>query len=105
MAWKKTGIAPGAFPPGSLREVRFEGTTVLLVRVAEQVHALQNICPHAGGILADGTLTGAQLSCPEHGARFDVTSGAVLADPDGVEPPQGAIEPLLRYPTSPSPLR
>ena len=99
MAWSKTGIAYGAFPPGTMREVDLEGTPVLLVRLAADVHAVGAICSHEGGILADGTLAANRVTCPVHGAAFDVRSGHVLADPDGVEPPAGQIDALTRYPT------
>jgi apoptosis-inducing factor 3 len=97
--WKSTGIALGAFPAGSLREVHLDGTPVLVVRIAERVHAMEAICPHAGGILADGGLDGNRLTCSEHAAAFDVRDGRVLADPDGIEPPQGALEPVAHYRT------
>ena len=99
MAWFKTGVAFKAFPAGTMREVDLDGTGVLLVRLAEDVHALGSICPHEGGILADGTLDGARVKCPVHGATFDAQTGAVLADPDGIEPPTGAIDAETRYPT------
>jgi apoptosis-inducing factor 3 len=97
--WKSTGIVVGAFPPGSLREVHLDGSPVLVVRVGERVHAIEAICPHAGGVLADGTLDGDRLTCPEHAAAYDVADGHVLSDPDGIEPPQGAVPALARYRT------
>ena len=39
------------------------------------------------------------MTCPQHGAIFDVTSGKVVADPDGVVPPRGAATDLQRYAT------
>jgi nitrite reductase/ring-hydroxylating ferredoxin subunit len=99
MAWLPTGVAFGAFPPGSMREVHLAETSVLLVRISESVRATEAICPHEGGILADGSLSGSRVVCPVHGATFDALTGRVLADPDGVEPPQGAVEPLRTYPT------
>lgn len=99
MTWRPTGIAYGAFPAGSMREVDLDGTAVLLVRVGAEVHALAGICPHAGGILADGTLHGTRVTCPVHEAAFDVRTGAVLSDPDAQEPPTGRIEAVPRYAT------
>lgn len=99
MVWKKTGVALGAFPTGSMREVHVEGTSILLAHVGEGVYGLQSTCPHAGGILANGTLAGPRLTCPEHSAAYDVTTGAVVADPDGIEPPQGGVDPPMRYAT------
>ena len=100
MPWKSTGVAVATLPPGSLREVTVGGASVLLVRLAEAVHALDPYCPHAGGVLGEGELTldGARLTCPVHAAVFDATSGAVLADPFGIQPPEGGVDPLTRYP-------
>lgn len=99
MAWHKTGVALGALPSGTMREVDLAGTPVLLVRASADVHAVAAICTHAGGILADGTLRDRRVTCPVHEAAFDVSTGTVLADPDATEPPEGRIEPLARYAT------
>jgi len=99
MAWAKTGVALGALPPGTMREVDLDGTAVLLVRLGPEVHAVAGICTHEGGILADGSLAGARIKCPVHGAVFDARDGSVLADPDDVEPPEGVARPLQRYST------
>ena len=99
MVWKQTGVALSSVGPGTSREVTLDGSTVLLVRLADRVYAVEGICPHQGGILADGTLDGSSLKCPEHGATFNVTTGEVLADPDGIVPPQGGVDPLRHYPT------
>jgi nitrite reductase/ring-hydroxylating ferredoxin subunit len=99
MTWRKTGVALSAFPAGTMREVNLDGTSVLLVRLAEEVYGLAAVCSHEGGILLDGTLADRRLTCPVHGAVFDAGTGAVLADPDGIEPPEGRIDPLARYAT------
>jgi len=36
--------------------------------------------------LSEGQLNGNTLTCPDHGAQFDVRSGKVLGGPDG-DPP------------------
>jgi nitrite reductase/ring-hydroxylating ferredoxin subunit len=99
MAWLATGIATAALPSGALREVNLNGHSVLLINLGQRVHAVEGICPHQGGILADGSLESNQLVCPEHGAHFDVETGRVLVDPHGIEPPQGGCEDLRTYPT------
>jgi 3-phenylpropionate/trans-cinnamate dioxygenase ferredoxin component len=99
MPWKPTGVAWGAMPRGTMREVTIGPTTVLLVRTNDSVHAVDGICPHAGGLLADGELDGSRVRCPVHGALYDSTTGAVVEDPDGIAPPQGGTSPLARYPT------
>jgi nitrite reductase/ring-hydroxylating ferredoxin subunit len=99
MTWRRTGIAEATLPHGGLREVMVGSTSVLLVRLARGIFALDAICPHQGGLLADGTLLEARLTCPVHGAGFDVTDGSVIADPYGIEPPAGEVAPIGTYPT------
>jgi nitrite reductase/ring-hydroxylating ferredoxin subunit len=98
MAWKPTGIAVGTFGPSSMREVRVGGTSLLLVRVGAEVHALDPYCPHAGGVLSEGTFDGTRIRCPIHSAVFDAATGEVLEDPFGIQPPDGGVEPLGHYP-------
>ncbi|NBW98275.1 non-heme iron oxygenase ferredoxin subunit, partial [bacterium] len=35
--------------------------------------------PHRGGPLGEGTCQGTQVTCPWHGARFDLTTGACVS--------------------------
>jgi nitrite reductase/ring-hydroxylating ferredoxin subunit len=44
-------------------------------------YALDNTCPHRGGPVGEGSLRGTRVSCPWHGAQFDVTNGQVLGPP------------------------
>lgn len=99
MTWRSTGVAEATLRPGNLREVMVGSTSVLLVRLARGIFAVDAVCPHLGGLLADGTLAEARLTCPVHGAVFDVTDGSVVADPFGIEPPEGGVTPLAVYPT------
>ncbi len=99
MSWKTSGVALATLGAGSMREVTIDGRSVLLVRLAEKVHAVDGICPHAGGILGNGELEGSRVRCPEHGAVYDVTDGKVLVDPDGIEPPQGGTTALTHFST------
>ena len=99
MTWRKTGVAEPTLPVGSLREVMVGSASVLLIRLPNGVRAVDALCPHLGGLLADGTLTGVRLKCPEHGAVFDVTNGSVAVDPFGIEPPEGGVDPIAAYPT------
>jgi apoptosis-inducing factor 3 len=98
MAWKSTGVAESTLARGTLREVNAGGSALLLVRLAETVHALDPYCPHAGGVLAEGTLDGVRLECPVHAAVFDASDGQVIADPFGISPPSGGVDALTRYP-------
>ncbi len=98
MTWHPTGVAFEALAPGALREVVVGESTIVLVRAGNAVSAIDAVCPHRGGFLSDGTLDGVRLQCPVHGAIFDVRTGGVLADPFGIEPPEGDVEPVRGYP-------
>jgi 3-phenylpropionate/trans-cinnamate dioxygenase ferredoxin subunit len=71
----------GEIAPGSVKVVRFEDQDVAVFHVDGGYYAIDDICTHDGGPLAEGTLDGAVIECPRHGARFDVRTGAVLCMP------------------------
>lgn len=67
--------------------VEASGHTIALFRVDGDFYAIGNECTHMGGPLGEGDLDGTTVTCPWHGAQFDVTSGEALQPPaDGSEP-------------------
>ena len=81
MPWVRT-LALKEIPVCSLQATEAGEENVLLCRVSDrEIFALENCCSHDDAPLAGGTLDGRQIVCPRHGARFDVTSGAVLQMP------------------------
>lgn len=62
-------------PPGTAKELVAENRIVALFNVNGQFHALDGVCPHQGGPLGQGTLSGCIVTCPWHGWQFDVTTG------------------------------
>ncbi|MCA9121056.1 MAG: Rieske 2Fe-2S domain-containing protein [Planctomycetaceae bacterium] len=62
-------------PPGSAREFVANDRIVALYNVEGEFHALDGICPHQGGPLGKGNLSGCIVTCPWHGWQFDVTNG------------------------------
>lgn len=46
-----------------------------LFNVGGEFHAINNVCPHRGGPLAEGRLEGHIITCPWHGWTFDVRTG------------------------------
>jgi len=62
-------------PPGTGKELVAGERIIALYNVDGQFHALDGICPHAGGPLGEGCLTGTIVTCPWHGWQFDVTTG------------------------------
>jgi 3-phenylpropionate/trans-cinnamate dioxygenase ferredoxin subunit len=66
---------------GQMRAVDVAGTQVTLANADGHVYAFDDTCTHRGCSLAGGELDGTTVTCPCHGGRFDVTSGAVLGGP------------------------
>jgi nitrite reductase/ring-hydroxylating ferredoxin subunit len=62
-------------PPGSGKELTAGGRVIALYNVDGDFHALDGVCPHAGGPLGEGELSGNIVTCPWHGWQFDVTTG------------------------------
>lgn len=62
-------------PPGDAREIEYEGRVYARFNVNGVISAIDGICPHQGGPLADGALCGTTVTCPWHGWQFDVQSG------------------------------
>ncbi len=64
--------------PGQCRGVRIGHRSLVLVRVGDAVHALDNRCPHMGFPLDRGSVDDGILTCHWHHARFDVTTGGAF---------------------------
>ena len=62
-------------PPGTSHEFVAQGRIVALFRVGDEFFALDGICPHQGGPLGKGKLSGCVVTCPWHGWQFDVRTG------------------------------
>lgn len=67
--------------PGECKVVEVEGKTLALFNVEGAFYALDNTCLHRGGPLGEGELEGTIVTCPWHGWRWDVTSGAHADNP------------------------
>ena len=67
-----------------------DGSTICLIRVRDEIFALEDRCSHADFPVSDGDMVDDHvIECPLHGAQFDVRTGAPL------EPP--ATEPIPTY--------
>ncbi len=89
-AVEETDLADGA-----LVGVEVEGRKVLLHRTGDEVHAISNVCSHAGGVLSRGEVSDCVVTCPLHGARFDVRDGHVVRGP--AHQPQPVLPARFRH--------
>ncbi len=67
--------------PLSGKLVEVAGRAVALFQVGGKYYAIEDTCTHAGGPLSEGLLEGNEVTCPWHGAHFDVTTGEVKGPP------------------------
>jgi nitrite reductase (NADH) small subunit len=73
-------------PAGSAKEVEFEGRVYALFNIGGVISAIDGICPHQGGPLAEGHVQGTTVTCPWHGWQFDVQSGKTPMGPKIKQP-------------------
>ncbi len=76
-------------PSGSMKAVTAQGHEILLTNVEGKIYAINRRCGHMNAPLEDGVLKGKEVTCPMHGARFDITTGQKLSEPV-MAPPPGA---------------
>src|SRR5437870_13452655 len=69
------------FEDGELMAVEVDGEPICLAKVDGKVYAFTDNCTHISGPLSEGDLEGCVLTCPWHGAQFDVRTGKVLRGP------------------------
>ena len=67
--------------PGQAKIVDVHGKEIAVFNIDGAYFAIDNMCTHEEASLADGEITGFEVACPLHGAKFDVRSGAVLGPP------------------------
>ena len=68
-------------PPGTAMAIDVEGRRLALFNVDGTYYAIDDTCTHSGGPLSEGDIEGTQVSCPWHGACFNLTDGSVLTPP------------------------
>ena len=71
----------GEIAEGACKVIYLDDVAIAVFHIAGHYHAIEDICTHDGGPLAEGYLEGCIIECPRHGAKFDVRTGAVVAMP------------------------
>jgi 3-phenylpropionate/trans-cinnamate dioxygenase ferredoxin subunit len=66
------------------------GRTICVVRVGDQVFAIDDTCSHSEASLSEGDITDFKIECWLHGAEFDLRTGEALTPP--------AVAPIKIYP-------
>ena len=71
-------------PPGKVFEALVGEDSYAICNRRGEIHALNGICPHAGGPLGQGELDGENIVCPWHAWSYDCATG-VNSDDDQVK--------------------
>jgi nitrite reductase/ring-hydroxylating ferredoxin subunit len=79
-------------PSGKMKHTEVNGKEIMIANINGKFYALTDRCGHMNALLSMGNLTGNTVTCPFHGAKFDVTTGKKLTEPI-LTPPQ-EMEPL-----------
>ncbi len=90
-------IDESEIPEGSSKLLTLDGIEIGIIKSNGRCYAFRNQCPHEGGPVCTGTITGALaqgpetewkliweregeiLYCPWHGSDFDITTGEAIS--------------------------
>lgn len=74
---------------GKPMKIMVDTTPVCLVKIKEEVFAVEDTCSHSEASLSEGELNGYRIECWLHGAEFDLRTGEAVVPP--------AVAPLKRF--------
>ena len=67
---------------GQAKEFPVGGKMLCVAMIGGKPTAINNVCPHRGGPLAEGTIEDGKVVCPWHQWEFDLASGVSTHSPD-----------------------
>ena len=74
-----TRITPAEnIPPREGRSIAVGGKNIAIFNLNGRFLTIENECPHQGGPLCDGIVSGGTVVCPLHGWRFDLETGLAV---------------------------
>lgn len=79
--------AESELPPGKRLFVSVDNYNIVVFNIAGSYFAIGDLCSHDNGPVGEGELEGYEITCPRHGARFDIRTGRVLALPAVIDIP------------------
>ncbi len=60
---------------GKAMEVIVEGQVLAIFRNEGELHALDGMCAHQGGPIAEGSVEAGCVTCPWHGWQYELATG------------------------------
>jgi len=64
------------------RRVELASRQIAIFNLGDRFLAIENLCPHRGGPLADGIVSGTAIVCPLHAWKFDLAEGNAVNHPE-----------------------
>jgi len=83
-AWHRVA-AEADLKPETPRAVRVGKTQIALVKLADGIFAVSDVCTHEYALLSDGFCEHGKLECPLHQALFDIRTGKAETEPADVD--------------------
>lgn len=77
-------------PPNGRKSIVVDDLPALLLHIGNDFFAVEDVCSHDGQPLTDGPVTDGTITCPRHGAKFDLKTGKALCMP--------ATQPIQTFP-------
>ncbi len=68
-------------PPGESKCVDVDGDPVAIFNLDGQFYAISDTCTHAQASLSEGFVEEGIVTCPLHGAQFDIKTGKNMTMP------------------------
>lgn len=68
-------------PPNGRKSIIVDDVPALLLRIGNDFFAVEDVCSHDGQPLTDGPVAEGAITCPRHGAKFDLKTGKALCMP------------------------
>ncbi len=72
--------------------VEIGGKPIVIFQIGGQYYSIGDVCSHDEGPVGEGQLTDHTITCPRHGAQFDVRNGGVVAMPAVVDIPAYPVQ-------------
>ncbi|MGR3178664.1 MAG: non-heme iron oxygenase ferredoxin subunit [Candidatus Anammoxibacter sp.] len=66
---------------GEAKKIEFDGKAIALFKIDGNYFATDDTCTHEKASISEGEIDGDIVSCPHHGARFDIKTGQALSLP------------------------
>jgi nitrite reductase (NADH) small subunit len=67
------------------RSVQVGGRSLAIFNLGHRFLAVENRCPHRGGPLADGIVSGSTVVCPLHAWKIDLITGSVTKPQESLQ--------------------